>query len=70
MSESRKDRNVRIAKWAKKLTKAQQLALMVELVGELIDVGTVHFYSDALAPYWEGSGEPLVAGQKTYPDED
>lgn len=70
MSESRKDRRRRLVKWLRKLDRDQMMQMALKIVEELIETKQVHFYSDALAPYWDASGEPLVAGQKTYPDED
>lgn len=69
MTESRKDRRSRLIKWIKKLDRDQLMQMALEVTEELIDTEQVHFYETSLAPYWDSTGDPLVRGQKTYPDE-
>ena len=70
MSERRSDRDARIKKWASSLTKKQSTALFVALIVESINSESVRFPEGCLAPYWEGNGEPLIEGQKTWADEE
>lgn len=60
----------RISEWAHDLTEAQAKKLLAELVYRGIETEDISFYIDALAPYCAHSGDPLVEGQKKYPDEE
>lgn len=53
-----------IQEWAEKLTKEQTIPLLVELIRFAQDAECVRFGD--LAPYWTGSGDPLVPGQQPW----
>lgn len=58
---------IKIEQWADGLTKEQLVAVAVELVDFAIDAEMVAFWEapEYVAPYWDNTGEPLVAGQQT-----
>lgn len=58
----------RIAEWATNLTADQMRDVFIELVDYAIDAEMVGFH-DEYAPYWEHTGEPLIAGQETHGDD-
>lgn len=57
----------KLQNWVEGLSREQADALLVELLGEVIDADIVHF--GGCAPYWEATGELLVPGQKVWSDE-
>ncbi len=62
--------HARLVDWASKLSVKELRVLAVELTDYLITVDTVHFHEEALSPYWESCGDPLVPGQVAFPPED
>ena len=56
-----------VQKWADNLTPEQMRPLLVELTCFACEAEQVRL--GGLAPYWEATGEPLVAGQKTWMDD-
>lgn len=67
--DSFQQRKARIAQWAEGLTADQAKQLLVPLIDHAMDADFVCFQKTALAPYWEGSGEPLIEGQQVWADE-
>ena len=59
----------RLYDWAESLTEAQKDDALVACVDWMVEVGMLSFYRGSLAPYYEGSGEPLVPGQRTCEDD-
>jgi len=57
----------KLENWASSLTAEQMAPLLIELADFAIDAEMVSFPD--LAPYWSNTGEPLIAGQKTFADE-
>ena len=60
----------RLTEWAGKLTEKQAKEALVEQVVSGMDSGSISFYEDSLAPYCRHSGEPLIEGQQTHPDDE
>lgn len=58
-----------IEKWADALTEEEAKAALAQLVDNELGC-SIHFWDDSPAPYWETTGEPIVPGQTTFPDED
>lgn len=59
----------RIAEWASRLTNDESFELIIELMEELLISGVIRFPKEALAPYYEASGEPLVLGQVPFKED-
>jgi len=60
----------KIEAWIGRLTDAQKDELILDLVAEHINSENIRFPDAALSPYWIHSGDPIVAGQQTYPEDD
>ena len=61
----------RLKKWASELTEDQAKTALVELVAYCVDTDSLlRFWDDSLAPYYESCGEPLVPGQKCFPEDE
>lgn len=58
----------RLAEWADSLSADEMKALIVATIGRLIEIEEINFPSDAISPYWDGDGEPVVDGQDCYKD--
>lgn len=56
----------RVQDWAENLSAEQMRPLLAELVIFAIEAEMVKF--PELAPYWSNTGDPLIAGQKTFKD--
>lgn len=64
-----RERQERLQKWAKELTREQLEKAVVELADFAIDAEGAHFYKGNLSPYWDGNGEPIVPGQKVHEED-
>ena len=60
------DNSNRLNLWANELTKEELVSALVLVVDRMIDIEELCFYDGAIAPYWDGDGEPLVPGQEIH----
>jgi hypothetical protein len=60
----------RIKAWAGKLTARQARTALAELVERCCETEELRFWEGCLAPFWETTGDPLVEGQRTWPEDD
>lgn len=61
----------KINEWVSNLTEEQLREITPKLIECAMDSEFINFWQseDNIAPYWEGSGEPLVEGQQCYEDD-
>jgi hypothetical protein len=68
--ESAAAKTKRIQAWAKALTAKQAKTALAELVERACEIEELCFWDKCLAPYWDATGDPLVEGQRTWPEDD
>jgi len=61
-------REQKIRRWAAGLTPEQALAALVEMTETALDGDVIRLSSETDVPYWDTTGEPVVAGQRPFED--
>jgi len=59
-----------INEWADALTEAQAKQALKDVIENSVETELINFPEDALAPYWNSDGEPVVEGQECWEDEE
>lgn len=59
----------KVVDWVESLSVEQLQQALTNTVEYMIDTDDIQFPEEALAPYWESCGEPLVFGQQVWEDE-
>lgn len=63
-------REERLSEWAGELDEDSMIGVIVQLADFAVEAEMVSFSKDCLAPYWSHTGDPLVAGQICYSDDE